>query len=289
MSRLKNVIRWMVNAMTCMLLVVLILVIYGKCVLMFSDNKYPNYFGYTLFEVASGSMEPTLYIHDVILVKITKENLNKGDIIAFLNEKSIITHRIVFIDGDVITVKGDNNNAIDSPIKREQVVGKIVKIFPKFGVWKKIVTEPKILVLIFVTLILFDFALSYNDNDENKKSKKETKKKKELELSKEEKIIEKEVPHVKEKTEPRKKDAIDGDELLEFTRKIDIEEINKLIENDNIQLTTKEIKSLKKEIENTLEKTQEMPKLKEKEKKFLEYTMRLDLSQIQKKIKDKVK
>ena len=284
MSHLKNVIRWIVNILTCFLLVILVLVIYGKCVLMFSDKKYPDYFGYTLFEVASGSMEPTLYIHDVILVKITNENLNKGDIIAFLNEKAVITHRIVFIDNDVITVKGDNNNAIDSPITRNQVIGKIVKVFPKFGIWKKIVTEPKILIFIFITLILFDFALSYNDNsDKNKNEKKDKKNNKVTKLESREEVRE---PDVKKE---EKKDIIDGDKLLEFTRKIDIEEINKLIENDDIQLSKKEIKSLKKEIEDTLEKTQELPKLKEKEKKFLEYTMRLDLSRIQKKIKSKEK
>ena len=136
MSHFKQTIRWLVNGLTVFLLLVLIMVIYGKCVLMFTDNKYPNYFGYTLFEVASGSMEPTLYTHDVILVKITNDKLKKDDIIAFNNENAIITHRIVFIDGNVITVKGDNNKTVDMPINRKQVIGKVVKVFPKFGIWK---------------------------------------------------------------------------------------------------------------------------------------------------------
>ena len=132
MSHLKNVVRWIVNILTVFLLLILLLVIYGKCILMFTDNKYPNYFGYTLFEVASGSMEPTLYIDDVILVHITKDNLKVNDIIAFNNENAIITHRIVFIDGDTLTVKGDNNNTIDVPINKDQVIGKVIKVFPKF-------------------------------------------------------------------------------------------------------------------------------------------------------------
>ena len=280
MSKIKIIIRWIVNILTCFLLLVLFLVIYGKCVLIFSDKGYPNYFGYTFFEVASGSMEPALCINDVILVNITKDNLEKNDIIAFSNNNAIITHRILFIDGDTITVKGDHNNVIDAPINRSQVIGKVVKVLPKFGIWKKVITEPKILIVIFITLILFDFALSYNGNDKRKIVKEKVK-----EVREEKKEISKEVSMNIDK----KKDIIEADKLLELTRKIDISEINNLIENENIKLSNKEITGLKKELSNTLEKTQELPVLKEKEKKFLEYTMRLDLNEIQKKIKSKVK
>ena len=264
MSRFKQAIRWLVNGLTVFLLLILIMVIYGKCVLMFTDNKYPNYFGYTLFEVASGSMEPTLYTHDVILVKITNDKLKKDDIIAFNNENAIITHRIVFIDGNVITVKGDNNKTVDMPINRKQVIGKVVKVFPKFGIWKKVIVEPKILVLIFVTLLLFDFALSYEGNKKEALPKKEKK----------EKV---KTSSVKQDIKVKKKDIVEAPELLEATRKIDIEEINALLEKQDIVLNKKEKKQLEKEVKN------------ESDIKATDYTTRLDLNQIRKKINSKLK
>lgn len=280
MGHLKNAVRWIVNILTVFLLLILALVIYGKCVLLFTDNKYPNYFGYTLFEVASGSMEPTLYINDVILVKINNENLKLDDIIAFYSEDAIITHRIVFMDGNMLTVKGDNNNTIDVPIEVGQVIGKVVKVFPKFGVWKKIITEPKILVAIFITLLLFDFALSYKPSkqvegtiydDKNDRDKDDNIKGKNVNLD--------------VKVQKKKKDIIVSDELLEFTRKIDISEINELLDKKNIILTKKERKQINENFSQNVKGSKE----KKKEKKNTEYTMRLDLNEIQKKISNKLK
>ena len=283
MSHLKKITKVIVNVFTCLLLLVLILVIYGKLVITFGDNKYPNYFGYTFFEVASGSMEPALHINDVVLVKITSENLKKGDIIAFQGEGAIITHRILFIDGEIITVKGDNNNVVDKPIMVNQVIGKIVKIFPELGIWKKVLKDPKILFAIFVTLLLFDFALSYNGKD-NKKIEKM------LDLD-EGKPIVVEIPPVEVK-ENKKEKVIESEKLLELTRKIDIDEINKLLEGTEYKLEKKEINNIKKEISKIEEKKESnqenVPHFTDNEQKALEYTLRLDLNEIQKKINSKI-
>ena len=266
MSHFKQVVRWIVNGLTVLLLIVLVMVVYGKCVLMFTDKEYPNYFGYTVFEVASGSMEPTLYTNDVILIKLTKENLNQGDIIAFKNDNAIITHRIIFIDGDTLTVKGDNNNTIDMPIKRSQIIGEVIKVYPKLGIWKKVITEPKILIAIFVTLLLFDFALSYDGTDKKDK-------------------IEKKLDEAfgeEEKEVTKKKDIVESDKLLEATRKIDIAEINELLEKQDIVLTKRERKKIEKEM---VKQDETLPE----EGKKPEYTARLDLNEIQRKIKNKLK
>ncbi len=294
MSPFKKVTKLIVNIFTYILLIVLVCVIYGKLVITFGDNVYPNYFGYTFFEVASGSMKPALQVNDVIIVKITNEDFKKGDIIAFQGENAVITHRILYIDGNIITVKGDNNDIVDKPISRDQVIGKIVKVVPKLGIWKKIIVEPKILLSIFITLLLFDFALSYNKDD--KKPKKKIKKKVEDEDNDEdttEEVIAKEI--VKEdvvvtpKVEKKKKNITESEKLLELTRKIDVDEINRLLEGTEYKLEKREINNLKKKIENKEKSEDIIPKLNSKEKKFVEYTMRLDLSEIQKKINSKVK
>ena len=286
MGHLKKITRLIVNIFTCLLLFLLILLIYGKLVMTFTDNKYPNYFGYTFFEVASGSMEPVLHINDVVFVKITKDNFKKGDIIAFYAEDAIITHRIIFIDGDIITVKGDSNNVVDKPITTNQVIGKIVKVFPELGIWKKVLTDPKILFAIFVTLLLFDFALSYNGK-ENKKIEKMLDLDEGKEIAKQ--IYNKEK---KEQLTEKKERVIESEKLLELTRKIDIDEINKLLEGTEYKLEKKEINNIKKEIskieENKEKKIENNPMFNENEKKVLEYTLRLDLNEIQKKINSKI-
>ena len=58
-------------------------------------KPYSNIFGYTTFEIATGSMEPTLNVKDIIIVKITKDvkendtldiTLSKGGIKAKVME-----------------------------------------------------------------------------------------------------------------------------------------------------------------------------------------------------------
>ena len=264
-NNLKKVIKVIVNCLTIILVIVLMLVIYSKLSLTFFHKNYPNYFGYTLFEVASGSMSPTLNINDVILVKITKDNLKENDIIAFQEGDAIITHRIIFVNGTNLTVKGDSNNTADKPIEVNQIIGKVIKVYPQLGVWKKVIMEPKILVAIFVTLLLFDFALSYK-TDNQKKQKKESKNNK-----KENDVIIKKI-EVKDELEKNTKE----EQLLELTRKINIEDINKLLEEEkNIEV--------EKEVNDNIESTE--PKKNED----LNYTIRLDLNEIQNRIGKKIR
>ena len=296
MNHLRKITKIVANLLTIMLLFVLGLVIYGKAVTTFTDNNYPDYFGYTFFEVASGSMKPTLQINDVILVKITQEDLKKNDIIAFENENTIVTHRIMFMEGNIITVKGDSNDVVDKPIKKEQVIGKVVKIFPSLGIWKKVLTDPKILLAIFITLIIFDFVLSYDGKNkikevvENRKDKgKEAIKKQPID----EPLPVKEEKNIEEKEVKKEKKNIEPESLLELTRKINIDEINSLLEGTEYKLQKREINNIKRVISRVEEKKStrdvEAPKLTENEKNALAYTMRLDLSEIQKIINSKVK
>ena len=287
MSHLRKITKVLVNIFTWILLLILVLVIYGKLIATFKNNKYPNYFGYTFFEVASGSMQPTLKINDVILVKIGNKNLNKGDIIAFQSDDAIITHRILFIDDSIITVKGDNNNVVDKPIVVDQVIGKIIRVFPKLGIWKKVISEPKILLGIFITLLLFNIALSYDGNESLKEKKK---KNDNIDAPLANEIINDTKDKVVRTNTSKKK--VESEKLLELTRKIDIDEINKLLEGTEFKLEKKEINNLKKEINKTVsnkDNKNNEPNLSEKEKKVSEYTMRLDLNEIQKKINSKVK
>ena len=255
MDRVKNITKNIINILCVILFIILALVIYAKLRVSFSNDVHANYFGVRIFEVASGSMEPTLNINDVLLVKVNVDDLQKDDIIAYKSENSIITHRIVMINDNDLIVKGDANNTVDSPIKKDQVIGKVIKVFPHLGIWKKILTEPKILILIFITLLLFDGALSYNNKD--KKNNKEK---------------------VKEiKQEPKKEDV-----------KVDV--IQKEIKTKNNEdLLIKSKMLAKQNIDELLKQAEEKIEKEEVKEEDTEYTIRLDLNEIQKNINKSVK
>ena len=271
----KKIIKWIVNVLTFILLAILVLIIYGKAVMTFGDSKYPNFFGYTILQIESGSMEPTISTSDVILVRLDNNNVQKDDIISYISNDAIITHRVVFVDDNKFTCKGDANNTIDSTITKDMIIGEVVKVFPKLGIWKKVFSEPKIILVLFVTLVLFDIALSRNTSNKKEDKKEENK--------------EEEITITKIELEDEKPPQIDTKELLEFTKTIDLTEINKMLADNDYKLTNKEIKDLKQDIKEIDEEKKSVDDLEDKQKKFIEYTMRLDLTEIQKKINEKVK
>ncbi|WP_284035953.1 signal peptidase I SipW [Neobacillus sp. 114] len=92
----------------------------------------PNFLGYQLKTVLSGSMEPTFKTGSIIAVKPVENatNLKKGDIITFKeSEGMLITHRIVDVikkENQVMYVtKGDNNEDKDAnAVVSQNVVAK---------------------------------------------------------------------------------------------------------------------------------------------------------------------
>lgn len=85
-----------------------------------SEDKVVSFLGYSLYQVQTGSMEPTLPVGTIILTKEVneKENLQEGTIVTFRWDNDVVTHRIierVEENGQVkYKTKGDNkNNSID--------------------------------------------------------------------------------------------------------------------------------------------------------------------------------
>ncbi len=79
---------------------------------------------YEVYEVISNSMAPTLSTSDYIIVNMCASEFEVGDIVMYRisSFSSLVTHRIIDIDGDVYTVKGDNS--IDSKtINKNQIIG----------------------------------------------------------------------------------------------------------------------------------------------------------------------
>lgn len=183
-GKLRKIVKYFTNILLGIVIIAIFFALYGLIQLSVLDKPYANYFGYTLFEIESGSMAPSVNVDDMILVKITKK-VKKDDVITYKSDSSYITHRVVEVGENKIITKGDSNNSEDKIIARTDVLGKVIKVFPRFGVWKKIILSPRVMIVIFITLIIFSLCYSYtgkkthekakkNSNSKNKKANKET-------------------------------------------------------------------------------------------------------------------
>lgn len=155
------------NILSSLLIIILLLVlavsVYSFIQVEIQNKDYSNIFGYSIFQIETGSMSKALEIDDIIIVKIGNENLKKDDIITFKQDNNLITHRIIKIDEDVITTKGDSNSGEDESITKEDVVGKVEIIFPNIRIWKAVFTDTKVLISLGITLILFVLMVSYKE------------------------------------------------------------------------------------------------------------------------------
>jgi signal peptidase I len=141
------------NVVTTIIIILLFISVVASFQTTFFGKKYNSFFGYSLFEIETASMSGKLEIGDWILVKIT-DDVKLNDIITFEENGSFITHRIVEQYKDTYVTKGDSNNAKDTPIKKEQVVGKMIKVIPKFGIIKKTFFNPKVLIILIITIVV---------------------------------------------------------------------------------------------------------------------------------------
>lgn len=118
-------------------------------------RDYISYFGYTFFEVVSGSMSDTINIKDLVIIKIGNDNLKVDDIVTYKNNEDFITHRIVSINDNTIITKGDANNDSDRPVDKSNVLGKVAFVIPSFGVYRSVLFDIRVIISVLVTLILF--------------------------------------------------------------------------------------------------------------------------------------
>lgn len=137
-------------------------------------HDYADIFGYTVFQISTGSMSPTIEAEDIIVVKLTKDFEN-NDIVVFKEEKNLITHRIVKIESDSVVTKGDANNSEDKQIKRDMIIGKVIKIIPNISIWKKVLGTPEVFISISIAILLFGIAFSYKGKQTKKDEYKSAK------------------------------------------------------------------------------------------------------------------
>ena len=146
---MKNVLKY-IGYCLCLMLPVIIIISIAET--YFFKNEYP--FVYKTALILSGSMEPTLSVDDLVIVK-RADKINKGDIIAFYDENgNKVMHRVIDVEGDTITTQGDANNVADTPISKDKVCGKYVGKIKYLGKIIKFIKTPLGISICFVITII---------------------------------------------------------------------------------------------------------------------------------------
>lgn len=123
-------------AVVCRILgTVILLAVLAVCLPL----SVPKLLGYQVYDVVSGSMDPAIPVHSVVLVQpAAPEELQPGEIVAYRSGSSIVIHRLVenhIVEGELVT-KGDANAEPD-PLKVEYagVLGTVTAHIPFIGIY----------------------------------------------------------------------------------------------------------------------------------------------------------
>ena len=142
----------------------------------------PTLFGYQMYFIRTGSMEPYLEPGDVIISKkydgrelVSGEN---GDVVTYRgsigNRAELITHRVIEVDGDEIITQGDANNVADSPITKNEIEAVMVyKTVVIEKIYKVISTTWGFWLLIFMPIAILIISERVSLAKELKKEKDE--------------------------------------------------------------------------------------------------------------------
>lgn len=157
MSETKRKIKSFVRMI---LLIVISLIIgirlYGWNAHNLAGNAMPMPFGVGMSVVLSGSMEPTLSVNDLVIVR-EADGYEIGDIVVYQDGSSLVIHKIISIDGDEVVTKGDANNVADKPITLSVIKGKAVTHIPFVGALIRFLkTQVGFILIIAAAVVLFE-------------------------------------------------------------------------------------------------------------------------------------
>lgn len=123
-----NILSGLVTTLLFLLLIFMVFVVISSK----ASGGEPQFLGYQLKSVLSGSMEPTFKTGSIIAVKPVDDpsKLVKNDVITFMQQDgNLVTHRIMEViktkDQLMFQTKGDNNKDADTqPVLSQNIVAK---------------------------------------------------------------------------------------------------------------------------------------------------------------------
>ena len=172
-----------VSTLGKVLYIILIILIYNLVLVgisFISKQDFNGFFGYKSYNITTNSMEPTINIGDIIIVKKVnnEDKIKNGDIISFRKNGEVVTHRIIDItetnaEKRYIT-KGDNNNIPDlEKLSFSQIEGVKVISIPYLGrIVEFLENQIIFLIVILIILIIYLYRLNKTEKSELRRQKR---------------------------------------------------------------------------------------------------------------------
>ena len=178
-KRIKKTIKTIMLAVLITLLISNIIMFYQTNI---KHEEIPQVAGISVFNIVSESMEPTIKVNDLIVIRKCKESeIKNEDIITYKKDDgTVVTHRVIRKkneNGELVYItKGDNNPVEDNGVvKYSQVHGKYV--FKIKGVGRFVEKLQKNNGLISVAIAVIIFGILKNGRDKKKENRKITREK----------------------------------------------------------------------------------------------------------------
>ena len=148
--KLKRVVRWLILTLCGMIVGVGVYFFNASSLI---GNQIPMPFGYGVAVVLSDSMENTLSVDDLVIIRAA-DDYAVNDIVLYQEDSTLVIHRIIRIDGDEIITKGDANNIADAPINKSQIKGVLVCSIAGLGAVVRILKQPVSVFLILAAVVV---------------------------------------------------------------------------------------------------------------------------------------
>ena len=227
----EKIINILLNILIVIFAFILLVSIYNNIQISILKNDYSSFFDYSLFEVQTGSMSGTIEVGDWIVVKKTND-IDLNDIITFKQGNEFTTHRVIEKYNDTYVTKGDVNNTKDEPISKDDIVGKVVNVLPHFGILRKTLFNPLVVVSLIITLFLINIALK----KEEKANETELKLKRKMKTVVS-KVAEKNKEKINEEVKPKEENKPKERIKMNFRKKIDhSKDIPKVKSNSKVKI-----------------------------------------------------
>ena len=130
-------------------------------------NQLPMPFGVGLATVESNSMQPSFGRGDLLVVGEAAEPA-MGDVVVYQDPTiGLVVHRVVALDGDLVTTQGDANNTADVPFDRSLIVGRVLAVVPALGLLVVALKTPAgVLVTLALALLLVELPYRRQRDDD---------------------------------------------------------------------------------------------------------------------------
>ena len=146
---------------------------YFACASGIARNQLPMPFGVGLATVESNSMQPAFSRGDLLVVG-QADDIAVGDVVVYQDASiGLVVHRVVSIDGQLVTTQGDANNTADTPFDKSLVVGRVLTVVPYAGAAMAALKSPVgVIALIAILLLLVELPLKRQQSSDEAERKR---------------------------------------------------------------------------------------------------------------------